>query len=103
VGQASGDPAALGDQRTLAFIFDGLGRLFQSALAFGPQGITVNTIPPGFIDTPMTQALPEAAKQKLFEAIPLARLGTPQDIEGAYANGRFFVLQARPQVGLDDD
>jgi alpha-glucan,water dikinase len=29
--------------------------------------------------------------------------GTPQDIEGAYANGRFFVLQARPQVGLDDD
>ena len=26
--------------------------------------------------------------------------GTPQDIEGAYANGRFFLLQARPQVGL---
>jgi alpha-glucan, water dikinase len=29
--------------------------------------------------------------------------GTPQDIEGAYAKGRFFVLQARPQVGLDHD
>jgi alpha-glucan,water dikinase len=29
--------------------------------------------------------------------------GAPQDIEGAYAKGRFFVLQARPQVGLDDD
>jgi alpha-glucan,water dikinase len=27
--------------------------------------------------------------------------GTPQDIEGVYANGRFFVVQARPQVGLD--
>jgi alpha-glucan,water dikinase len=29
--------------------------------------------------------------------------GAPQDIEGAYAKGRFFVLQARPQVGLDHD
>jgi alpha-glucan,water dikinase len=27
--------------------------------------------------------------------------GTPQDIEGVYANGRFFVVQSRPQVGLD--
>jgi alpha-glucan,water dikinase len=29
--------------------------------------------------------------------------GDPQDIEGAYTKGRFFVLQARPQVGLDHD
>jgi phosphoenolpyruvate synthase/pyruvate phosphate dikinase len=27
--------------------------------------------------------------------------GAPQDIEGVYSNGRFFVVQARPQVGLD--
>jgi hypothetical protein len=29
-------------------------------------------------------------------------MGTPLDIEGAYANGRWWVAQARPQVGLDD-
>jgi 3-oxoacyl-[acyl-carrier protein] reductase len=49
------------------------------------RGIRVNAVAPGFIDTPMTQALPEAAKAKMFEAIPLARLGTPQDIADCVA------------------
>jgi 3-oxoacyl-[acyl-carrier protein] reductase len=49
------------------------------------RNIRVNAVAPGFIDTPMTQALPEAAKAKMFEAIPLARLGTPQDIADCVA------------------
>jgi 3-oxoacyl-[acyl-carrier protein] reductase len=49
------------------------------------RSIRVNAVAPGFIDTPMTQALPEAAKAKMFEAIPLARLGTPQDIADCVA------------------
>jgi len=49
------------------------------------RNVRVNAVAPGFIDTPMTQALPEAAKQKMFEAIPLARLGTPQDIANCVA------------------
>ncbi len=49
------------------------------------RNVRVNAVAPGFIDTPMTQALPEAAKAKLFEAIPLARLGTPQDIADCVA------------------
>lgn len=49
------------------------------------RNVRVNAVAPGFIDTPMTQALPEAAKTKLFEAIPLARLGTPQDIADCVA------------------
>ncbi len=49
------------------------------------RNVRVNAVAPGFIDTPMTQALPEAARQKMFEAIPLARLGTPQDIADCVA------------------
>ncbi len=49
------------------------------------RNIRANAVAPGFIDTPMTQALPEAAKAKMFEAIPLARLGTPQDIADCVA------------------
>jgi len=49
------------------------------------RNVRVNAVAPGFIDTPMTQALPEAAKAKMFEAIPLARLGTAQDIADCVA------------------
>lgn len=49
------------------------------------RGVRVNAVAPGFIDTPMTQALPEAARAKMFEAIPLGRLGTPQDIADCVA------------------
>ncbi len=49
------------------------------------RGIRANAVAPGFIDTPMTQALPEAARTKLAEAIPLGRLGTPQDIADCVA------------------
>lgn len=44
------------------------------------RNITVNAVAPGFIDTPMTQALPESARSALFEQIPLGRLGTPEDV-----------------------
>ncbi len=49
------------------------------------RNVRVNAVAPGFIDTPMTQALPEAAKKKMSEAIPLVRLGTPQDIADCVA------------------
>jgi NAD(P)-dependent dehydrogenase (short-subunit alcohol dehydrogenase family) len=58
------------------------------ALAFGPQGITVNTIPPGFVDTPMLRAA--EAKGLLsgdvaFHAArtPVRRAGRPEDIAAA--------------------
>ncbi len=49
------------------------------------RNVRVNAVAPGFIDTPMTQALPEAARTKLAESIPMARLGTPQDIADCVA------------------
>ena len=58
---------------------------FTKSLAqeVGSRNITVNCVAPGFIDTDMTRALPEAERQKLIERIPLGRLGAPDDIAHA--------------------
>ena len=60
---------------------------FSKSLAqeVGSRGITVNCVAPGFIDTDMTKSLPEAARAKLMERIPLGKLGTPEDIAHAVA------------------
>ena len=47
------------------------------------RGITVNMIAPGFVVTAMTDALDAAQKEKLAGAIPLGRLGQPQDVAAA--------------------
>jgi 3-oxoacyl-[acyl-carrier protein] reductase len=47
------------------------------------RGITVNLVAPGFIDTPMTDALNDAQKADLSAKIPLGRLGKPSDIAAA--------------------
>ncbi len=44
------------------------------------RGVTVNLVAPGFIDTDMTAALPEAARTALLASIPMQKLGTPEDI-----------------------
>lgn len=46
----------------------------------GSRGITVNTVAPGFIDTDMTRALTDEQKAPMLAAIPLARLGEPEEI-----------------------
>jgi 3-oxoacyl-[acyl-carrier protein] reductase len=55
------------------------------AREIGSRGITVNCIAPGFIDTDMTQVLPEAQRTALTAQIPLGRLGSPDDIAHAVA------------------
>jgi len=58
---------------------------FTKSLAqeVGSRNITINCVAPGFIDTDMTKALPEAQRAKLLEKIPLGRLGSPEDIAHA--------------------
>jgi len=53
------------------------------AREYASRGILVNCIAPGFIDTEMTSALPDAARASLLEDIALGRLGRPEDIAGA--------------------
>jgi 3-oxoacyl-[acyl-carrier protein] reductase len=47
------------------------------------RNITCNALAPGFIDTPMTQQLPEEARNAWLERIPLGRAGTPEDVAAA--------------------
>ncbi|NWG86205.1 MAG: 3-oxoacyl-ACP reductase FabG [Hydrogenophilaceae bacterium] len=60
---------------------------FSKSLAreVGSRNITVNCVAPGFIDTDMTRALPEAQRQALLQHIPLGRLGAAEDIANAVA------------------
>jgi len=53
------------------------------ALEIGSRNVTVNAIAPGYIQTAMTDALGDEAREKLTERIALKRLGTPEDIANA--------------------
>jgi 2-hydroxycyclohexanecarboxyl-CoA dehydrogenase len=58
------------------------------ALEYGPSGITVNAVPPGFIDTPMLRKSEErgyVVVEKSIEATPVRRIGKPEDIAAACA------------------
>ena len=60
---------------------------FSKSLAkeVGSRGVTVNVVAPGFIDTDMTRALPDSAREALLGQIALGRLGEPADIARAVA------------------
>ena len=60
---------------------------FSKSLAreVGSRGITVNVVAPGFIDTDMTRALPEAQRDALLGQISLGRLGEAAEIANAVA------------------
>lgn len=55
---------------------------FTKALAkeFGPNGINVNAVAPGFIQTDMTKNVTEEIKQEIMDNSALGRLGTPEDV-----------------------
>ncbi len=53
------------------------------AREFAGRGINVNAIAPGYIQTPMTDAVPEKAKEELKRMIPMERLGKPEDVAQA--------------------
>jgi 3-oxoacyl-[acyl-carrier protein] reductase len=57
---------------------------FTKAVAreMASRAITVNAIAPGYVDTEMTAGLGDQIKAAILENIPLARLGTPEDIAG---------------------
>jgi len=75
-----------------------IGLTKSTALELAARGITCNAIAPGFIQTDMTDELPEEVKQQMLARIPLARFGNPEDIaktvsflasdEAAYITGQ---------------
>lgn len=65
------------------------------AREFAQRGINVNAIAPGYIETPMTDALPDKAKEELKRLIPMDRLGRPEDVAEAVL---FLVSEASSYI-----
>ena len=79
---ASGNPGQANYAAAKAGV---VGMTKSLARELGSRSITVNCVAPGFIDTDMTRALPEAQRSALLGQIPLGRFGAPEDIAAAVA------------------
>ena len=62
-----------------------IGMTKSLAKELASRGVTVNAVAPGFIETDMTAALPEAARTAAQGSIPMNRLGGPEDVAKAAA------------------
>jgi len=69
-----------------------IGLTKSLAKELGARGVRVNAIAPGYIDTPMTQALPEETRKLIVDATPLKSIGTTDDVANA------VVFLASPQA-----
>ncbi|MDH4609164.1 SDR family NAD(P)-dependent oxidoreductase [Pseudomonas sp. BN102] len=65
------------------------------AIEFASKGITVNTIAPGIVDTPLFQAFEPEVQARLKDTVPVKRIGTPEDIGNAV---EFFLDPASSYV-----
>ncbi|MGP1676359.1 MAG: 3-oxoacyl-ACP reductase FabG [Burkholderiales bacterium] len=87
---SSGNPGQINYAAAKAGIA-GMSRALAQEIA--SRNITVNCVAPGFIDTDMTRALSEQQREAILGRIPLARLGTAEDVAAA------VVFLASPQAG----
>jgi 3-oxoacyl-[acyl-carrier protein] reductase len=79
-----------------------VGITMSAAKELGARGITVNAVAPGFIETPMTAAMPEKAREAALSGIALRRGGLPKDVanavtflaseEASYITGQVLVV-----------
>jgi NAD(P)-dependent dehydrogenase (short-subunit alcohol dehydrogenase family) len=68
-----------------------VGLTRSAALAYADQGLRVNAVGPGYISTPLLQALSDADRARVAATTPLRRLGEPEEIAELVA----FLLSAR--------
>ena len=59
-----------------------LGLAKSVAKELGSRNVRVNAVAPGYIETAMTQSMPEQARAHYLTNIPLGRAGTPEDVSG---------------------
>jgi len=77
---ATGNPGQSNYAATKAGV---IGFTKSLAREIGSRGITVNAVAPGFIDTDMTRALPQAQRDALLQQIALGKLGAVEDVANA--------------------
>ena len=79
-----------------------IGLTKTAAKEYAARGITVNAVAPGFIETDMTAALPEAVQEAYLKEIPAGRFGKPEEVaklvaflasdDAAYINGQTICI-----------
>jgi 3-oxoacyl-[acyl-carrier protein] reductase len=79
VGQAGG----VGQANYAASKAGLIGMTKALAQEMAARNITVNAVAPGYIQTDMTAVLPEEVRAKILAAVPLGRIGLPEDIANA--------------------
>ncbi|MCX7686537.1 MAG: 3-oxoacyl-[acyl-carrier-protein] reductase [Fimbriimonadales bacterium] len=80
------------------------------ALEMGSRNITCNAIAPGFIETDMTESLPEQVRQYALQKIPLGRLGAPEEVAhgvlflcselASYITGQVLIIDGGLTTGI---
>lgn len=78
------------------------------ALEYGKYGIRVNAVAPGFIETPMTDQIPDQLKERAIAAIPLRKIGQPEDVanlhlflasdEASYITGQIIYVDGGVKI-----
>jgi len=87
-----------------------IGLTMSNAREFPSRGVTVNCVCPGYIQTDMTDALPDAVKDMIIKKIPMARMGKPDEVAGmtrflaidpaaAYITGHCFNVDGGMAIG----
>ena len=80
ISSISGERGNLGQTNYAASKAGVIGLTKALALEGARYGVRVNAVTPGFIETEMTQAIPDKVKEKLIANIPLRRFGNPQEV-----------------------
>jgi len=95
IASVSGEMGNVGQANYSASKAGVIGFSKTVAREFAQRGINVNAIAPGYIETPMTDALPEKTKEELRRLIPMDRLGRPEDVAEAVL---FLVSEASSYI-----
>jgi len=95
IASVSGEMGNVGQTNYSASKAGVIGLTKTIAREFAQRGINVNAIAPGYIQTPMTDGLPEKVKEELRRLIPMERLGQPEDVAQAVL---FLVSEASSYI-----
>jgi len=86
-----------------------IGLTKTCARELAPRGVRVNAVAPGFIRSQMTERLPEQVRERMLSQIPLARMGTPEEVAsvvvflaspaGSYLTGQVICVDGGMVMG----
>lgn len=97
-----GSVAALGNSAYTAAKHAVVGLTRNAAAEYGPQGLRINSVGPGYIETPLLSGLPDEYRQVLISRHPMGRLGKAEEVaplvtfllsdEASFMTGGYYLV-----------